>query len=106
MPWSICRNEFFPHDRFEGAHSGATLLASNECPYGLLPAVAARLASTAQAAFRYPDMACGALIEALAAHHGVAAERIAVGAGSSEVSVKHLRFSPDLIQAFGEDIAR
>jgi histidinol-phosphate aminotransferase len=65
--------------------SGATLLASNECPYGLLPAVAARLACAAPAAFRYPDMACGTLVEALAAHHGVAAERIAVAAGSTEV---------------------
>ncbi|QUQ64338.1 histidinol-phosphate transaminase [Kutzneria sp. CA-103260] len=64
---------------------GAALLASNECPYGLLPAVAARLAGTTAAAFRYPDMTCGALVDALAAHHGVAADRIAVGAGSTEV---------------------
>ena len=65
--------------------SGAALLASNECPYGMLPAVAARLGCAGPAAFRYPDMACGALVDALAAHHGVAAERIAVGAGSTEV---------------------
>jgi histidinol-phosphate aminotransferase len=64
---------------------GAAPLASNECPYGLLPAVAARMAAAAPAAFRYPDMACGPLVDALAAHHGLAAERVAVGAGSTEV---------------------
>jgi histidinol-phosphate aminotransferase len=64
---------------------GAALLAGNECPYGLLPAVAAWLARAAPAAFRYPDMACGTLVQALAAQHGVTAEQIAVGAGSTEV---------------------
>jgi len=64
---------------------GAALLASNESPYGLLPAVAARLAELAGGVSRYPDMSASALVEAIAAHHGVSADQVAVGAGSSEV---------------------
>src|SRR5947209_2155485 len=64
---------------------GAVILASNESPYGLLPSVAAVLAAHADGVSRYPDMASARLIEAIAAHHGVAADRIAVGAGSVEV---------------------
>ncbi|OLT13311.1 histidinol-phosphate transaminase [Actinomadura sp. CNU-125] len=64
---------------------GATLLASNECPYGLLPGVAARVADMTTGLSRYPDMGAARLLEALATHHGVTPDRIAVGAGSSEV---------------------
>jgi histidinol-phosphate aminotransferase len=64
---------------------GAAVLASNESPYGLLPGVAERLAELAGGVSRYPDMGATALLEALARHHGVDPERIAVGAGSSEV---------------------
>ena len=64
---------------------GAIVLASNESPFGLLPSVAAVLAETTAGVSRYPDMTATALIEAIAAHHGVAPERVAVGAGSVEV---------------------
>lgn len=64
---------------------GAVVLASNESPHGLLPGVAATLAEAAGGVSRYPDMHASSLVEALAAHHGVEPERIAVGAGSSEV---------------------
>ncbi len=64
---------------------GAVVLASNESPYGLLPSVAGVLADQAAGVSRYPDMASTRLIEAIAAHHGVAPERVAVGAGSVEV---------------------
>jgi histidinol-phosphate aminotransferase len=64
---------------------GAVVLASNESPYGLLPSVAAVLADHAAGASRYPDMTSTRLIEAIAAHHGVEPERVAVGAGSVEV---------------------
>ena len=64
---------------------GAAVLASNESPYGLLPSVAAVLADQAAGVSRYPDMTSTRLVEAIAAHHGVSAERIAVGAGSVEV---------------------
>ncbi|MER5182779.1 histidinol-phosphate transaminase [Streptomyces sp. NPDC002896] len=64
---------------------GAAALASNESPYGLLPGVAGRLAELAGGVSRYPDMGATALVRAIAAHHGVEPDRIAVGAGSSEV---------------------
>lgn len=64
---------------------GAIVLASNESPYGLLPSVAAVLAQHASGVSRYPDMGSTRLIEAIAAHHGVDANRVAVGAGSVEV---------------------
>ncbi|SEH00165.1 histidinol-phosphate aminotransferase [Nonomuraea solani] len=64
---------------------GAVVLASNECPYGLLPGVAARLGELTGGLSRYPDMGARRLLEALAARHGVSTDRVAVGAGSSEV---------------------
>ncbi|MET7689900.1 histidinol-phosphate transaminase [Streptomyces sp. NPDC005483] len=64
---------------------GAAALASNESPYGMLPGVVARLAELAGGVSRYPDMSAASLVGALARHHGVGPERIAVGAGSSEV---------------------
>jgi histidinol-phosphate aminotransferase len=64
---------------------GAIVLASNESPYGLLPSVAGVLAEQSAGVSRYPDMTASALVEAIAAHHGVAPERVAVGAGSVEV---------------------
>lgn len=64
---------------------GAALLASNESPYGLLPAVASRLAGLAAGTSRYPDMGAVALVDAIAGHHGISPDRVAVGAGSSEV---------------------
>ncbi|WP_460062659.1 histidinol-phosphate transaminase [Streptomyces sp. YKOK-I1] len=64
---------------------GAVVLASNESPHGLLPGVAATLVESAAGVSRYPDLHASSLIGALAAHHGVEPDRIAVGAGSSEV---------------------
>ena len=64
---------------------GAIVLASNESPYGLLPSVAGVLAEQAAGVSRYPDMTATALIEAIATHHAVSPERVAVGAGSVEV---------------------
>jgi histidinol-phosphate aminotransferase len=64
---------------------GAIILASNESPYGLLPAVQETISAATAAASRYPDMTATRLIEAIAAHHRVAPEQVAVGAGSVEV---------------------
>ena len=64
---------------------GAVVLASNESPYGLLPSVAGVLADHAASVSRYPDMGATRLLEAIAAHHGVDTDRVAVGAGSVEV---------------------
>lgn len=64
---------------------GAIVLASNESPYGLLPAVAATIDGITAGVSRYPDMSATALVEAIATHHDVAPEQVAVGAGSVEV---------------------
>jgi histidinol-phosphate aminotransferase len=64
---------------------GAIVLASNESPYGLLPSVATTIDRLTAGVSRYPDMTSGRLVEAIAAHHQVAPERVAVGAGSVEV---------------------
>ena len=64
---------------------GAIVLASNESPYGLLPSVADVLAERTGSVSRYPDMASSELIAAIADHHGVEPDRVAVGAGSVEV---------------------
>src|SRR3954470_7070118 len=64
---------------------GAIVLASNESPYGLLPSVADVLAERAGSVSRYPDMTSSELTAAIADHHGVRPDRVAVGAGSVEV---------------------
>jgi histidinol-phosphate aminotransferase len=64
---------------------GAVILASNESPYGLLPSVARTIDDLTAGVSRYPDMTSTRLIEAIAAHHEVAPDRVAVGAGSVEV---------------------
>jgi histidinol-phosphate aminotransferase len=64
---------------------GAIVLASNESPYGLLPAVETVINDLTPQVSRYPDMASTRLIEAIADHHRVAPEQVAVGAGSVEV---------------------
>jgi histidinol-phosphate aminotransferase len=63
----------------------AVVLASNESPFGLLPGVGELLAEAAQGTSRYPDMGATALLEAIAVHHEVEPDRVAVGAGSVEV---------------------
>ncbi len=64
---------------------GAVVLASNESPYGLLPAVAATIDGITAGVSRYPDMSATALVEAIAGYHGVSPDQVAVGAGSVEV---------------------
>jgi histidinol-phosphate aminotransferase len=64
---------------------GAIVLASNESPYGLLPAVAETIERLAAGVSRYPDMTSSRLVTAIAGHHHVSPDRVAVGAGSVEV---------------------
>jgi histidinol-phosphate aminotransferase len=64
---------------------GAVVLASNESPYGLLPSVAETINRLTSGVSRYPDMAATGLVEAIAAHHAVPPDHVAVGAGSVEV---------------------
>jgi histidinol-phosphate aminotransferase len=57
-------------------------LASNEGPHGPFPAAAEAIARATAELNRYPDGGVWALRTALAEHHGVRFEQIAVGAGS------------------------
>jgi histidinol-phosphate aminotransferase len=58
---------------------------SNENPYGPPPTALAAIAAALPLGARYPDRAVDELVEALAAHHGVSAESITLGAGSSQI---------------------
>ena len=60
-------------------------LGSNENPLGPSPAVTAALVDYVAAPHLYPDPAGRALRHALAAKHGVAAERIILGNGSEDL---------------------
>ena len=60
-------------------------LASNENPLGASPRAAEAYAAVASDLHHYPDGAAVELREAIAACHGLDAERIVCGAGSDEV---------------------
>ncbi len=60
-------------------------LGSNENSHGPSPAARAAILDSLHALHRYPDPLGGDLKRALAAHHGVAAARIALGNGSHEL---------------------
>ncbi|XPP27670.1 MAG: histidinol-phosphate transaminase [Leucobacter sp.] len=65
---------------------GAVKLSSNENPYPPLDSVAQTVHEQVASMQLYPDMGAGALRTAIAEHHGVRTEEIAVGAGSVEVA--------------------
>src|SRR4249920_1567869 len=66
----------------DGTGTPAYKISSNENPYPPLPSVLDVVARAAAQMNRYPDMAATALIEAIAAHAGVAPDQVAVGTGS------------------------
>ncbi|HWF24405.1 MAG TPA: histidinol-phosphate transaminase [Solirubrobacteraceae bacterium] len=61
------------------------MLASNESPFGPLPAVVEAALRTVAGANRYPDPSYAALRRALADRYGVPPERIALGNGSCDI---------------------
>jgi histidinol-phosphate aminotransferase len=65
--------------------AGPILLNSNENPYGPSPKALAALVAANPVANRYPDDAENAMRAAIAKHHGVAAEQVVLGCGSSEI---------------------
>ncbi|HEX6469825.1 MAG TPA: histidinol-phosphate transaminase [Streptosporangiaceae bacterium] len=82
-------------DRFVAYRPGKTVqspegrsykMSSNESPFDPLPSVVAAIAEAGRHVNRYPDNACTALVDAIAARHGVPAEHIAVGNGSVGVT--------------------
>ena len=60
-------------------------LDSNENPYGPSARALAALVPSPAAAARYPDAGEDPVREALSRHHGVAAEQVVLGCGSTEV---------------------
>jgi histidinol-phosphate aminotransferase len=69
----------------ETAASGIVRLSSNENPYGPCPAAFEAMKEAFNLAWRYPDEAVDALAADLARLHGVPADHILLGAGSSEI---------------------
>ncbi|MFI5048196.1 MAG: histidinol-phosphate transaminase [Acidimicrobiia bacterium] len=63
----------------------AVKLASNEAPFGPLPAAIEAAAAAMTTANRYPDNGAVALVEALAASNGVGPEQVLVGNGSVQL---------------------
>ncbi|WP_067822119.1 histidinol-phosphate transaminase [Actinomadura kijaniata] len=61
-------------------------LSSNESPHGPLPSVQEAIEQAARNVNRYPDNSATALIDAIAAKHGVPADHVAVGCGSVGVA--------------------
>jgi len=76
---------YVPGARGEIGATPPIKLSSNENPFGPLPSVRDAVATASASIHRYPDMFSVELTEALAKRHGVAAERVAVGAGSVAV---------------------
>jgi len=70
----------------------AVKLASNEAPFGPLPAAIEAAAATLATANRYPDNGAVDLVDALAARNGVAPEQVLVGNGSVQLC-QHLFFT-------------
>jgi histidinol-phosphate aminotransferase len=67
------------------APAGPLQLNSNENPHGPSPAAMKALRDSLAEVFRYPDDAEGALVEAIAAHHGVSDAEVLLGNGSSDI---------------------
>ncbi|MDX1643882.1 MAG: aminotransferase class I/II-fold pyridoxal phosphate-dependent enzyme, partial [Thermoanaerobaculia bacterium] len=65
--------------------AGPLHLNANENPLGLAPAAREAIVATIDEANRYPDSYRSRLVEALAAEHGVGAENVVLGNGSTEI---------------------
>lgn len=70
---------------FFAPSTGAILLNSNENPYGPSPLAQKAILEYYMQSNRYPDDYIGLLQKKIAAHWGVKAENILLGAGSSEI---------------------
>lgn len=82
------------------ARSDVAKLSSNEMPYPIQDSVLDALSAAACSANRYPEMTGETLRAALAARHGLSAEAIAVGNGSTAL-IQHLL---DTVCDDGDDV--
>ncbi|MEM7197812.1 MAG: aminotransferase class I/II-fold pyridoxal phosphate-dependent enzyme, partial [Pseudomonadota bacterium] len=76
---------YVPGSHTIDGHDDIAVLSANENPFGPADAVKEHLQSAAQNLHRYPEGTAHALRGALADIHGLAAERIIIGAGSDEI---------------------
>ncbi|WP_250707843.1 histidinol-phosphate transaminase [Actinomyces sp. 217892] len=82
------------------ARADVAKLSSNEMPYPVQDSVLEAATTAARSAHRYPEMTGDALRAALAARHGLSAEAIAVGNGSTAL-IQHLL---DTVCDDGDDV--
>jgi len=75
----------FPLAAKPPAVAGEVRLSSNENPYGPSPAAMDAARNALSRAWRYPDEAGDALVESIAKLHGVTADQVLLGDGSSEI---------------------
>ena len=84
-PWIDAIHAYVPGKAKLAGVTNPVKLSSNENPLGPSPKAVAAMAATAGMAHRYPDAGSAALREAIAAAHGLEAERIVCGTGSDEL---------------------
>lgn len=84
-PRAAAGDEATAHVPTASSSSGPIRLNRNESSYGPSPKALASLQRVATGAARYPDAAADDLRARLAQYHGVTADEIVVGCGSSEV---------------------
>ena len=84
-PWVEPIHAYVPGKALTRDGRPATKLSANESPFGPSPVVIAAMQSAARDAHRYPDGSATALREAIAALHGIEADRIVCGTGSDEI---------------------
>ncbi|MEE1739730.1 histidinol-phosphate transaminase [Streptomyces sp. BE147] len=71
-----------PSEGVHGPTARTRPLSANESPHTPLPGIVEAIEEAGSTVNRYPDPGCGALTGALARSHGIAEDRIVVGAGS------------------------
>jgi histidinol-phosphate aminotransferase len=71
--------------RPRGVPPDAIQLNSNENPYGPSPRALEAMTRAQAVAARYPSASKQDLVDAIAAHHGVEADRVTLGCGSGEI---------------------
>lgn len=84
-PWIAAMTPYAPGLSKTGSGAPVIKLSSNENPLGTSEAAEEAMAEASGKLARYPDPASTALRQAIAAHNGIAAERIMCGTGSDEI---------------------
>ncbi|MHB9880856.1 histidinol-phosphate transaminase [Pacificimonas sp. ICDLI1SI03] len=83
-PWIEAIHAYVP-GRSGGGAGRTVKLSSNENPLGTSPAALAAMRAAADGSNRYPDAASHELRDAIAALHGLEADRVVCGTGSDEL---------------------